>query len=107
MLRENIAQQADPVWFGADVPARPSWKEIDRHLQRIARRRAALDADELRWLREAVREEIWLELGMVSMTEYLEHRLGYGPRAAQDRVRVALALEELPVLTEALTEGEL
>jgi 5-methylcytosine-specific restriction endonuclease McrA len=93
------------VWFGDDT-ARPSWRAIDRNLQRIARRRAALDAEELPWLREALREEIWHELGMVSLNEYLEHRLGYGPRAAQERVRVALALDELPVLSEALASGE-
>src|SRR5690242_18558999 len=107
MLRENSVQDGNgEMWCGPGE--RPtSWKEIDRELQRLARRRAALDAEEARWLRDAVRAEIWLELGMASLHEYLEHRLGYGPRAAQDRVRVALALEQLPELTAALAGGEL
>ena len=89
MLRENsIHEGCDEVWSGpGERPA--SWKEIDRELRRLARRRAALDAEEARWLRDAVRAEIWHELGMATLHEYLEHRLGYGPRAARDRVRVA------------------
>jgi 5-methylcytosine-specific restriction endonuclease McrA len=107
MLREEFVREGgEHVWFDQSEAA-PSWREIDRNLQRVAKRRAALDAEELRWLREAVREEVWLELGMVSLYEYLERRLGYGPRVAQDRVRVALSLDELPSLGEALECGEL
>ena len=28
----------------------PSWREVDRQLRRVARRRAAVDAEELHWL---------------------------------------------------------
>ena len=87
MLRDESVSVHDEVQFSST-----SWKEIDRALQRIGKRRAALDADEARWIRKAMRAEIWLELGMVSILEYLESRLGYGPRAAQERIRVALAL---------------
>src|SRR5690242_18425793 len=107
MLRENSVQQGEgEMWCGSGEQ-RSTWKEIDRELQRLARRRAALDAEEARWLRDAVRAEIWHELGMASLHEYLEHRLGFGPRAAQDRVRVAFALEQLPELATALASGEL
>src|SRR5690242_1763302 len=107
MLRENSVHDGKgEMWCGSRERPAP-WKQIDRELSRLARRRAALDAEEARWLREAVRAEIWHELGMASLHEYLEHRLGYGPRAAQDRVRVAFALEQLPELTEALASGEL
>ena len=44
---------------------------------------------------------------MASLHEYLEHRLGYGPRAARDRMRVAFALEQMPELTDGLEAGEL
>ena len=104
MLREDLVAN-DSEWCGGASSSR--WQEIDRALRGIAKRRAALDADEARWIREGMRAEIWLELGMVSMLEYLEARLGYGPRAAQDRIRVALALEELPALTTSLERGEL
>lgn len=104
MLRDESVSIHDDVTF---EPSSTSWKEIDRALQRIAKRRAALDAEEARWIRQAARAEIWLEVGMVSMLEYLEMRLGYGPRTAQDRIRVALALGELPELAKSLDRGEL
>jgi len=42
------------------------WQQVDLVLRGIAKRRAALDADEARWLREAERLKIWRPLGMVS-----------------------------------------
>src|ERR1700748_3857453 len=87
--------------------SQPTWQTIDQALRRIASRRAALDAEEAHWLREAERCEIWRELGMVSAHDYLERVLGYAPRTAQERLRVARALGELPVLTEALAQGQL
>lgn len=84
-----------------------SWQQIDRELRGIAKRRAALDADEARWLREAERAEIWKPLGMVSLIDYMERVLGYSPRTAQQRIQVARALEALPSLTDALATGTL
>jgi hypothetical protein len=80
---------------------------VDRALRTIARRRAVLDADEARWLREAEALQIWRPLGMVSALDYMERVLGYGPRAAQERLRVARALGALPQLTAALAGDEL
>jgi hypothetical protein len=59
------------------------WQVVHESLVRVARQRAALDADEARWLREAEKLRIWTELGMVSMIDYLERVLGYAPRTAQ------------------------
>jgi len=64
---------------------------VDRALRAISVRRAALDADEARWIREAEALQIWRPLGMVSALDYLERVLGYAPRTAQDRLRVARA----------------
>src|SRR5258705_10639107 len=86
---------------------RRDWRVVDRALRTIAQRRAALDADEARWLREAERLQIWRELGMVSALDYMERALGYGPRAAQERLRVARSLGALPELSGALASGEL
>lgn len=44
---------------------------------------------------------------MVSALDYLERVLGYSPRTAQDRLRVARALGALPQLSAALAEGTL
>jgi hypothetical protein len=59
------------------------------------------------WLREAEACKIWRPLGMVSAIDYMERVLGYGPRMAQERLRVARALGALPGLTAALAQGEL
>ncbi len=85
--------------------ASTSWREIDRRLGALARQRCALDAEEARWLRAAARCRIWQQVGCASLLDYLERRLGYGPRAAQDRVRVAFALEDLPALAAELEQG--
>ena len=84
-----------------------AWEQIIRSLRRIAKKRAALDADEARWLREAERVQIWEPLGMVNMIDYLERVLGYAPRTGQQRMQVARALESLPTMTDALAKGEL
>jgi hypothetical protein len=83
------------------------WQVVDRALRSITHRRAGLDAEEARWLREAEALQIWRPLGMVSALDYMERVLGYAPRTAQDRLRVARALGGLPRMTAALSRGEL
>ena len=105
MLRDGSVD-VDEIedWGGAGK--RTDWREVDRALRRIAKQRAALDAEEARWLREAAHVQIWREVACVSLLDYLEQRCGYAPRTARDRVRVAFALEHLPGLTAALATGE-
>src|SRR6201990_1506549 len=111
MLREASSHSHADTGYdwttGAEGSRQPSWQTIDQALRKIASRRAALDAEEAKWLREAERCEIWRELGMVSALDYLERVLGYAPRTAQERLRVARTLGELPVLTHALEQGRL
>jgi hypothetical protein len=100
--------EAAPTWAPDSKGEAPAdWQSVDRALRTIARRRATLDADEAHWLREAEALQIWRPLGMVSALDYLERVLGYGPRVAQDRLRVARALGTLPQLTAALAHGKL
>ena len=89
------------------VDVRNDWRMVDLALRGIARQRAALDADEARWLREAECLEIWRPLGMVSALDYMERVLGYTPHAAHERLRVARALADLPVLDAAFARGQL
>ncbi|HMG22147.1 MAG TPA: hypothetical protein VK607_12540, partial [Kofleriaceae bacterium] len=70
-------------------------------------RRAQLDAEEARYLREAIAIKLWLRLGYVHFNEYLERELGYAPQVGIERVRVAHALAELPLIEASLAEGEL
>jgi hypothetical protein len=97
-----------PMWALPCRPdTRPDWRTIDRALRAIRKSRAALDAEEMHWLREAEAQQIWRPLGMVSALDYLERVLGYAPRTAQDRLRVARALGSLPRLTAALATDQL
>ena len=83
------------------------WRDVDYELRSIAKRRAALDAEEAKWLREAERLRIWREVGCGSLLEYMERRLGYKPHTAVERLRVALAIEHMPAMETALQTGEL
>ena len=111
IIETRTGIDAAPMWAPPALThaggGEPDWQAVDRALRGIARRRATLDADEARWLREADRLEIWRPLGMVSALDYLERALGYAPRTAQDRLRVARALGALPVMSRALAGGEL
>jgi len=113
MLRDTVEEsgaevETEVTWTPGQRSAESAdWRSVDRALRRIAHRRAALDADEARWLREAEALQIWRPLGMVSMLDYLERACGYSPRTAQDRLRVARALGALPQLAAALASGRL
>src|SRR5512144_3247747 len=97
-----------PTWVAdGSRDTRPDWRAVDRALRAIRRSRSALDAEEMHWLREAEALQIWRPLGMVSAIDYLERQLGYAPRTAQDRLRVARALGTLPRLSAALASDEL
>jgi hypothetical protein len=83
------------------------WAMVHRALCDLGRRRSALDAEEAGWLREAERVRVWVPLGMASAIDYLERVLGYTPHTANERLRVARALGELPLLTSAFARGDL
>jgi hypothetical protein len=106
MLRDELNGIVSDEACHPHEAQRNEWHEIDLALRRIAKERAALDAEEARWLREAARVKIWRDVGCGSLLAYLELRCGYTPRTGRDRMRVAFALEELPGLTAALASGE-
>ncbi|HSK04427.1 MAG TPA: hypothetical protein VK932_24400 [Kofleriaceae bacterium] len=72
------------------------WVRVDRKLRGIAARRAALDAEEANLLRYAEELKLWRGWGFASMLEYVERAMGYAPRTAVERLRVARAIAELP-----------
>jgi len=83
------------------------WLIAHEALSRLARERAAADAEEGRWLLAALRAATHVHLGFGSFAEYIERSFGYKPRSTQEKLRVAAALEELPVLSRALSEARL
>lgn len=84
-----------------------TWRVLHQRLCGISKRRAALDAEEARCLREAIAVQLWRRLGYVHLNEYLERELGYAPQAGIERVRVAQALALLPRIEASLGEGML
>ncbi|HUH04980.1 MAG TPA: DUF222 domain-containing protein [Kofleriaceae bacterium] len=84
-----------------------TWQVIHRELTRLAKARAALDAEEAYWLREGHEVRVWVQAGFATYAEYLEGQVGYRRGTARERIRAALALGELPAMTEALSEGRI
>jgi len=91
----------------AAIEQESTWIMAHHALSRLARERAAADAEEGRWLLAALRAAAHLHLGFGSFSEYVERCFGYKPRSTQEKLRVAEALEELPALAGALAEGTL
>ena len=85
----------------------PSWVKAHTALTRLARERAAADAEEGRWLLAAWRCRAHLHLGHGTFGEYIERLFGYRPRTTQDKLRAAEALESLPLTARALEQGAL
>src|SRR5690606_23554278 len=80
---------------------------VHRELRRIAKARGGLDLEEAAALREAQALGLWRRYGYGSLIEYMELELGYAPRAALERLRVAHAIVELPQIADGLAQGEL
>ena len=94
---------------GALAPedAAGSWEAIDKAIISLAKRRGQHDLEEGRWLLAARAEAVHLRLGMASLAEYVEHRLGHRPRTTFERLRVAEALIELRAMGASLGAGVL
>jgi hypothetical protein len=114
MFRDNFvecegdwAAGAAAAAAGAAAAATPSHQEIDCHLRRIAKQRAGLDTEQARWLRRAEEQDSWRALGYVHALEYLEEVFGYAPRTAQEKLRVAKELGDLPTLEAELASGHM
>ena len=65
----------------------------------------ALERDEARWLLVAFRAGVHRRLGFANFAQYAERTLGYKPRATEERLRLAKALEHLPAMAEAPRNG--
>ncbi len=67
----------------------------------------ALQYQAMRLLVEFHRREGWRDTGFSSTAEWLAWRIGIRSGAARERVRTALALDELPQISEAMEGGAL
>mgnify|MGYP001545024218 CR=1 FL=1 len=67
----------------------------------------ALQYQAMRLLAEFHRRDGWRDTGFSSTAEWLAWRIGIRGGAARERLRTALALEELPQISEAMEGGAL
>jgi hypothetical protein len=113
LVRESAAER----WKGSpdDVPASPHpdpdpEDELFLLGERCARAYQQADAlhyQAMKLLAEFDRRSGWRDTGFSSTAEWLAWRIGIQPNAARERLRTALALEALPLTSEAMREGGL
>jgi hypothetical protein len=80
---------------------------VHENLCRLAKTSAEMDYEIGCWLAAAHRLAIHEALGHASFGAYVEWLFGFSRRQGTEHLRVALALEELPLLAEALRTGAL
>src|SRR5215471_4601455 len=84
--------------------------DVDALADRIAETAAMLDAGTHRLLTDVRRfdvEEMWAVHGCLSCAHWLNWRCGIALGAAREKVRVARALATLPLIDDALRQGQL
>ena len=89
------------------MDAGADWDVVHGEICSLGRRRAEHEHALGRALLRAQRTRVWEALGMATLFEYAERFVGLRPRQTEERLRVAAALEELPLLEAALSEGHL
>jgi len=107
MLALLVRDVRRPVTYERDGEGKRDWEDVHERLQSFAKRRAGLEWEEGRLLRDAQRTGVHRRLGFASLSEYVERLFGYNGRLVKEKLRVAQSLEELPGTSEALRTGEL
>ena len=95
----SIFRPADPATLSRD--------ELADRIVGFASQMTAMKAILLDYVREFDAKEFWAADGIRSCAHWLSWQTGVGLRAAQEQVRVARALPELPLLDAQFHEGKL
>jgi 5-methylcytosine-specific restriction endonuclease McrA len=90
-----------------DVDVAQNWVRVHEALSALARERANLEGREGVWLLRAQQSGVHRHLGFGSFVEYVDYLFGYCARTLDDKLRTARALQSLPRLASALSEGQL
>jgi hypothetical protein len=98
---------AESVGAGELDSQQTEWLRAHEALSRLSKERARADAGEGRWLLAVLRSATHVHLGFGSFAEHIERTPGYKPRSTQEKLRVAEALEQLPIIAESLEQGSL
>jgi len=80
---------------------------LEQQLTSWAANIAAAEARWLSWLGEYDRRDGWVEWGCASAAHWLSRKCGMTSSVARERVRVAAALAELPLIRAAFEQGRL
>src|SRR5690349_25100450 len=104
MLRDGSIESDGDASNGGDAGHGDRCERLFRRLKRIVKARGALDLEEAAALREAQALMLWRRYGYASLLEFMELELGYSPRAATERLRVANAIVELPQMAAAMEQ---
>src|SRR5262245_20543762 len=80
----RMRHAAVACWSVRDGAGERDWVRAHAALTRLARERAAADAEEGRWLLVAWRSGAHVHLGFGSFSEYVERLLGYSPRTTRE-----------------------
>ncbi len=93
--------------FTPESLAALSDRELKDELSTWAGRVAAGEARMLAYIGEMDQRGAWFEEGIVSTAAWLSWRLGMGPTAASERVRVARSLRRLPLTFQEFLAGRI
>ena len=96
-----------PEFAVPDATTAVPWQQAHEELLRISKKRAGLDFQEGCWLLRAFRAGVHRELGFGVFHEYVERLFGHSPRLTQEKLRIAEALEALPLMARELETGRL
>lgn len=107
MEMETAGTSGDVGSPGPTRDGMSEWRAVHHRLQQYGRHRARLDAAEAFDLLRAEQLKLHAYCGFVTIYEYMERILGYGPHAAHERMRVARSLAQLPETAAALSRGDL
>ena len=104
----ELAPSGPSRWRPALEPETVSdWCHVHERIVGLGAERAAHERELGRWLRAAERLGVHARTGFSSLHEYAERILGLTGRQLEERLRVARALDELPLLDQALASGAL
>src|SRR5438552_10621699 len=81
-------------------------EELESDLLELERAANVLLAERLRRLAEIERRRTYLRDGYLSGSVWLGRRAGVSPSEAKQQVRMARALEEMPVARRTLADGD-
>jgi hypothetical protein len=101
--RPGTTSAEEPQSRFADLPS----AEVEDRLSRWASSLAAAECEFLDLLAEFDAREAWGDSGMRSTAHWLSWRLGLRLGVAREKVRVARALQRLPLVHEAFSTGAL